>query len=80
MSNRIARNFVRNHGKAKLRMLISMLERQESGQVIGDALGVSRERVRQWKNTFGNTVKIYTVHPEIKVLVSQRRNSEERCP
>jgi hypothetical protein len=26
---------------------------------------VSRERVRQWKNTFGTVVTLYQVHPEV---------------
>ncbi len=64
---RMARNFVKSRGRAKFRMLISMLERQESGQAIGDALGVSRERVRQWRNAFGETITLYRVYPDVLV-------------
>jgi hypothetical protein len=63
----MARNFVKSRGRAKFRMLISMLERQESGQAIGDALGVSRERVRQWRNAFGETITLYRVYPDVLV-------------
>jgi len=63
---RMARNFIKNRGRAKFRTLLDLLEKQESGQVIGDTLGVSRERVRQWRNAFGQTVTLYRVFPEVQ--------------
>jgi hypothetical protein len=63
---RMARNFIKNRGRAAFRTLLSLLEKQESGQVIGDMLGVSRERVRQWRNAFGETVTLYRVYPEVQ--------------
>jgi hypothetical protein len=52
-----------------------MLEQQQSGQEIGKVLGVSRERVRQWKDTFGQTVSVYSVHPHVRRLAQARRQS-----
>lgn len=70
---RIARNFIRNRGRTHFSMLLDMLERQESGQTIAALLGVTRERVRQWKNTFGQTVTMYRLHPEIAAMRPVRR-------
>jgi hypothetical protein len=53
-------------------MLLTAFENQESGQVIADQLGVSRERVRQWRNTFGQTVSVYRVHADVEALRQKR--------
>lgn len=63
---RVARNFVERFGADRLQILLQGFARGESGQVIADEFGVSRERVRQWKNTFGTSVSLYQVHPEIQ--------------
>jgi hypothetical protein len=42
-----------------------MLCEQKSGADIGKQFGVSRERVRQWKEIFGSTVSIYQPHAEV---------------
>ena len=39
---------------------------------IANDFGVSRERVRQWKNTFGDMVTIYQLHPEIEKILNDR--------
>tara|TARA_Y100001973_G_scaffold11452_2_gene15573 strand:- start:6379 stop:6621 length:243 start_codon:yes stop_codon:yes gene_type:complete len=62
---RIADNFVKKYGVETLQDLINMISAGESGQDIADKLNVSRERVRQWKNTFGNIVIYYQLHPAI---------------
>jgi hypothetical protein len=33
---------------------------------------VSRERVRQWKNSFGSTVQTYDINPDISRLAGLR--------
>jgi len=66
---RIARNFVRTYGRGRFAMALDMFERHESGQAIADMLGVSRERVRQWRDTFGDTITLYQVHPEVRALL-----------
>ncbi len=67
---KIARNFMKTRGKSAFRTLIRALEEQRSGQEIGELLGVSRERVRQWRDTFGQTVSYYQVYPEVRDLVN----------
>ena len=67
---KIARNFIKARGRTMFRLLLTMLERQESGQEIGKALGVSRERVRQWKDAFGQTH--YSIHPDVRRLVQRQ--------
>lgn len=63
---RVARNFVSRYGTARLEWLLAALSSGESGQTIADEFDVSRERVRQWKNTFGRVVTLYQVHPEVQ--------------
>lgn len=62
---RTARNFVKKYGIESFKLLISMLEQNISGQKIGEKFGVTRERVRQWRNTFGMTTVVYNVYPDI---------------
>ena len=50
---RVARNFINSYGKNRLHDFLSDLEKGVSGATIAKDLGVSRERVRQWKNAFG---------------------------
>ncbi len=75
-STRVLRNFVKNHGRQKLTSLIVMLEEQRSGQEIAKLMGVSRERIRQWKNSFGTTMKVYIVRQEVKSYCSSRGNQK----
>ena len=70
---RVARNFIKTYGRARFRRLLEALARAESGQVVADEFGVSRERVRQWKNTFGTVIMMYQVHPEVERLLAERR-------
>ena len=62
---RIARNFIRSYGKKRFKRLLDALSSGESGQVIANEFHVSRERVRQWKNIFGQIVSYYRVYPDI---------------
>jgi len=62
---RVLANIVDKHGRAGLRRLVLGLQQGESGQVIGDALGVSRERVRQWKDTLGTEIRTYLLSAEL---------------
>lgn len=66
---RVARNFVERFGAEGLHWLVDALGKGESGQAIADHFDVSRERVRQWKNTFGTVMTIYHVHPEVQALL-----------
>ena len=68
---RIARNFVKRYGQERFERLLDLLQSGESGQAIADEFSVSRERVRQWKNTFGTVLTLYQVHPDIQALLSR---------
>lgn len=71
---RVARNFVERYGADRFRRLLAALSEGTSGQAIADEFQVSRERVRQWKNTFGTVLTLYQVHPEVqRVLEEQGR-------
>ncbi|MBK7756544.1 MAG: hypothetical protein IPO67_15565 [Deltaproteobacteria bacterium] len=69
----MARNFIRSYGRSRFRRLLEALAANESGQIIADEFGVSRERVRQWKNTFGTVITLYQVHPEVERILRERR-------
>jgi len=69
---RVAQNFVERYGADKFQRLINALSNGESGQAIADEFKVSRERVRQWKNTFGRVLTIYQVHPEVKEVLEDQ--------
>lgn len=70
---RVARNFIKSYGRTKFRRLLEALGSAESGQTLADEFGVSRERIRQWKNTFGTVITVYQVHPEVERLLRERR-------
>lgn len=71
--DKVARNFIKTYGKASFRAMLIKLAEGESGQAIADEYEVSRERVRQWKNTFGDMVLVYRLHPEIEKILRERR-------
>lgn len=68
---RVARNFVRRYGADQLQRLLQALQSGESGQVIANEFKVSRERVRQWKNAFGDTLTLYQVHPDVQRVLRE---------
>ena len=72
---RVARNFIKSYGRSKFRRLLQALGEGESGQTIAHEFGVSRERVRQWKNAFGTVITLYQLHPEVERLLRERRTA-----
>jgi len=72
---RVARNFIKSYGRQRFRRLLEALAAAESGQVIADEFGVSRERVRQWKNTFGEVITHYRVYPEVDRILHERQTA-----
>ncbi len=68
---RVARNFVKRYGSQRLKRLLDALGHGESGQAIADEFDVSRERVRQWKNTFGQVLTLYQVHAEVQSVLDE---------
>lgn len=67
---RVARNFIKRYGKAQFKSLIKAFKELQSGQKVAERLGVSRERVRQWRNTFGETITVYRPYPEAEDLLT----------
>lgn len=67
-STTVARNFIRQYGKAKFKRFLKYLREGVSGEVVAQEFGVSRERVRQWKNAFGRVVRTFEIDPEIKKI------------
>lgn len=72
---RVARNFIRTYGRTRFRRLLEALAGGESGQAIADEFGVSRERVRQWKNMFGEVITYYRVFPEVDRILKERQTA-----
>ena len=72
---KVARNIITRHGQAGLRRLILGLRGGESGQTIADDLGVSRERVRQWKEILGQEVRTYIVDGRVQDLLKQKETT-----
>lgn len=72
---RVARNFIRTYGRTRFRRLLEALAGAESGQAIADEFGVSRERVRQWKNMFGEVITYYRVFPEVDRILKERQTA-----
>lgn len=72
---RVARNFVKTYGRTRFRRLLEALAQSESGQTLAEEFGVSRERIRQWKNTFGTVITVYQVHPEVERLLRERKTA-----
>lgn len=68
---RVARNFIRRYGAERFRRLLDALAVQESGQSIAEEFQVTRERVRQWKNTFGQVLTLYQVHPDVELVLRE---------
>ena len=68
---RVARNFIRTYGRNRFRRLLVLLSRNESGQEIANEFNVSRERVRQWKNTFGVVIVNYKLYPTIAEMLQK---------
>lgn len=79
-AERVANNFINRFGVDELQWLLDALSRGESGQQIADHFEVSRERVRQWKNTFGQVVTLYQVHPEVASLLDEAEPTPPQPP
>jgi DNA-directed RNA polymerase sigma subunit (sigma70/sigma32) len=70
---KVLKNLVKNRGKNVFRVLINDLVNNRSGQAIANKMSVSRERIRQWKNKFGTTTRVYSIHPEILAVLKKAR-------
>ena len=73
---KVAHNFINRYGYGRLERLLEALSNGESGQAIATEFDVSRERVRQWKNTFGQLLTLYQVHPDVQRILDRTRKAE----
>lgn len=73
MAEKVARNFIKRYGLSKFRGFITGLEEQRSGQELAQELGVSRQRINQWKSAFGSSVTLYLPTREVKRLLGRER-------
>ncbi len=78
--SKVARNFIKRYGPNRFHDLLRALANGESGQAIADDFEVSRERVRQWKNTFGRVVTLYQVHPDVQRILDEQNVAEPDEP
>jgi hypothetical protein len=62
---RIVRNFVQTYGFDRFVQFVQEVSQGRSGQDIANELNVSRERVRQWKSTFGTIHIEYRLDPAV---------------
>jgi len=64
----VAANFINQYGKARFKRFLKLVQQNTSGEEIAKEFNVSRERVRQWKNAFGNVVQSYDISPDVLKL------------
>ena len=69
-------NFIGRYGVDKLEWFIEQINIGTSGQVIANEFGVSRERVRQWKNSFGALVTFYQVDPSVLARIKELKKGK----
>ena len=62
---RVEQNFIRTYGQERFLTLIERLSNGDSVQSIADDFDVSRERVHQWRDTFGEVVVTYEIAPVV---------------
>lgn len=74
-TNSTINNFIKKYGKDRFKWFLNAIATGVSGQVIAEEFGVSRERVRQWKDTFGDTVLVYQLKPEVKEALGLKKSS-----
>lgn len=75
---KVAKNFIASYGKEVFRQLLNDFVDGKSGQKIADELGVSRERVRQYKNHFGTTEHIYSPSDTVVDVIENGRTEIEK--
>lgn len=71
-AEKTARSIERNYGRSGLLRLIEGLLAQESGESIGEALGVSRQRVHQWKMSLVREVTFVEISPDLREFLDTR--------
>ena len=77
---RVVTNFIDKYGVEKLEMMLGGFQAGRSYQSIADELGVTKERVLQWRNLMGRTITVYLPEPElIQMLEGLSRKQPTSC-
>ena len=76
-TSKVTHNFINKYGIDKFWRLVDLLSDGTSGQAIADEFKVSRERVRQWKGTFGNCFYIYMLKNEVKEVINEYERNDK---
>ena len=66
---RVKQNFIRVYSFEKYLYLIENLSKRTSIQSLADYFNVSRLRIKQWQNTFGQVKSTYTIFPEVIAML-----------
>ena len=66
---RVVTNFIDKYGVEKLKMMLGGFHAGRSYQSVADELGVTKERVRQWRNLMGRTIQVYVPEPELSRIL-----------
>lgn len=74
----VLENLVDKYGLVKVRWLVKRFTLGHSGEDIAEEFGVTRERVRQWKNSIGSSIQVYQVHPETQKVLNERPRLGEK--
>lgn len=74
----VARNFIKSYGRKRFEWFLSAIKQGTSGQIIAEEFNVSRERVRQWKNTFGVVITTYRIYDDISEILRKIEKDTSR--
>ena len=64
-------NFVDNYGVETLKWMIGEFQEGTTLQQIAQELGVTRQRVMQWRDAFGRRITHFKVHPRIEEIAKE---------
>ncbi len=60
------RNFIDKYGVEALETMLRGLKEGRTLQSLADEIGVSKERVRQWRELMGESTRTYVVYPDLQ--------------
>lgn len=69
----MVRNLKRKYGVRRVRELLRRFSEPNAGQLIADEFGVSRERVRQWRNMLGRTITVFQPYGEVEAELEDKK-------
>lgn len=72
----VLEHIIERYGAQKARRMIRDLQAGLSGQIIANYMGVTRERIRQWKDVLGYEVRVYEIYPSVQKLADKAPKPE----